>query len=105
MYRKGEISSRECCEAVTCKNDGCLEALLELSMTHQLPLHNDIKKGDLKIGEVIGKGVLLCELNSPPQEKQDRYIKGLTKANRLPSNVSITVTKLMIRNSKKNFRS
>eukprot|EP01127_Copromyxa_protea_P000423 TRINITY_DN10350_c0_g1_i1.p1 TRINITY_DN10350_c0_g1~~TRINITY_DN10350_c0_g1_i1.p1 ORF type:complete len:403 (-),score=83.51 TRINITY_DN10350_c0_g1_i1:29-1237(-) len=54
--QKGEITSRRCCELLTNKTDGCLEALLDVAMKNQLPLHNDIKKAELKIGEVIGKG-------------------------------------------------
>jgi hypothetical protein len=55
-YRKGDVTSLMCCELLTHKTEGCLEALLDLAMTHQLPLHNDIKKSELKISEVIGKG-------------------------------------------------
>lgn len=58
--RKGEVTSRVCCDLITSKTEGCLEALLDLAMTHQLPLHNDIKKSELKIGEVIGKGAKCC---------------------------------------------
>lgn len=95
-----------CCDLLTSKTDGCLEALLDLAMTHQLPLHNDIKKSELKIGEVIGKGTLPKNADSNVfKERQAKYTKGPTKENLSQLSASITATKLTIRSFKKNCRS
>jgi len=50
------MSTTEVCRLITNKETGCLEKLLELGFAGELELHNEIKKGDIETGDLIGKG-------------------------------------------------
>eukprot|EP01126_Amoeba_proteus_P008359 TRINITY_DN1308_c0_g3_i1.p1 TRINITY_DN1308_c0_g3~~TRINITY_DN1308_c0_g3_i1.p1 ORF type:complete len:164 (-),score=47.16 TRINITY_DN1308_c0_g3_i1:494-934(-) len=52
----GEITTTTCCAAITARGTGCLEALLNMAMTDKLKLHCNIKKSELTMGEMIGRG-------------------------------------------------
>jgi len=53
---EGRLSSQQLCHGITDPATGCLELLLEAGVKGDLDLHGDVKKGDLEIGELIGKG-------------------------------------------------
>lgn len=53
---EGAVSAQAVCEALMAPSAGCLEALLEACVAGALELHTEIKKSDIEIGELIGKG-------------------------------------------------
>jgi serine/threonine protein kinase len=43
-------------QAIASKENGCIEKMLKMGMDGTLSLHNDIKKSQIKTGDIIGKG-------------------------------------------------
>lgn len=63
LFRRcSQISSNEClsanevCHHITEPTTGCLEVLIEAGTSGQLEVHNEVKKSDITVGELIGKG-------------------------------------------------
>jgi serine/threonine protein kinase len=50
------LKATEVCRLITAKEGGCLEKLLELGFNGEIELHNEIKKADIDVGDLIGKG-------------------------------------------------
>jgi serine/threonine protein kinase/predicted hydrocarbon binding protein len=50
------IPSRQLCERITSKTNGCLTRLLELGVRGLLDVHNEIPRSELKFGDKIGDG-------------------------------------------------
>ena len=54
----------EVCEIITNKDTGCLEKLLELGFSGELAVHNEIKKSELTMGDMIGQGAFFIDYYS-----------------------------------------